>query len=515
MNWEQLPILQVILPLLSAPCCLLLRRSRWAWGFACLVGCLSFLIAAKQLHVVHNSPTGSISYQLGDWAAPYGIEYRLDRLSGLVLVVVTAIAAVVLSVSRRLLQGEVPEERHHLFFAIFLLCLTGLSGIVSTGDLFNVFVFLEIASLSSYVLISMGRDRRSLLAAFQYLVMGTIGSTFLLIGIGLAYMMTGTLNMADLAERLTMTLGSVYGEGASLEDPALPVNQTRTILAAFGFLTVGLALKLALFPLHAWLPNAYATAPTVVSTFLAGTSTKVAYYVLLRVIFTIFGLTFAFQQVGLQYLLTPLAIMAILIASAIAAYQADLRRLLAYSSVAQIGYLVLGLSFATHAGVSAGIVHLFNHALMKAGLFLVMGCIATRQTGLTLESIRGLGRRMPWTMAAFVVGGLGLIGVPLTSGFVSKWLLVSAALEHDRWLVAVLVLVGSLLAIVYVWRVVEAAYFQSADESDADAEVHEAPVGLLLATWVLLGATLVLGVYTDLTVGVAREAATTLLGGGS
>jgi len=513
-NPDQLPVLQVILPLLAAPCCLLLRRSRLAWCFAVLVGCLSLLIAATQLHAIHTSTSGSISYEIGGWAAPWGIEYRLDRLGGMVLLVLTAIAAVTLSVARRLLQDEVPEERHHLFFATFLLCLAGLSGIVSTGDLFNVFVFLEIASLSSYVLISLGRSRRALVAAFQYLVMGTIGSTFILIGIGLAYMMTGTLNMADLSERLTMTLGSVYAEGASIENPELPVNQTRTILAAFAFLTVGLALKLALFPLHAWLPNAYATAPAVVSTFLSGTSTKVAYYVLLRVIFTIFGVAFTFEQVGLQYLLTPLAITAILVASTIAIYQGDLRRMLAYSSVAQIGYLVLGLSFATQAGLTAGIVHLFNHALMKSGLFLVVGCIATRQSGLTLESIRGLGRRMPLTMAAFVVGGLGLIGVPLTSGFISKWLLVSAALENGRWLVAVVVVVGSLLAVVYVWRVVEAAYFQEPDD-ETPSEPHDAPAGLLAAAWILLGATLVFGIYTELPVSVAREAAASLMGVGS
>jgi multicomponent Na+:H+ antiporter subunit D len=322
--------------------------------------------------------------------------------------------------------------------------------------------------------------------------MGSVGATFIVIGIGLMYVMTGTLNMADLAERL----------------PA--VSATRTIPVAFTFLTVGITLKLALFPLHLWLPNAYAYAPSAVTAFIAATATKVAVYLLLRFFFTIFGAAFSFDTMQLDRILMPLALVAILSMSLVAVYQRNVKRLLAYSSVAQIGYMVLGISFASVLGVSAGILHLFNHALIKGALFMALGCVMYRVGSVRLDSMAGLGRAMPWTMAAFVVGGLSLIGVPLTVGFVSKWYLVQAALEQGNWPVAAVVLMGSLLAVVYVWKVVEVAYF---GQVSPEAGIREAPLGLLVPTWALVLANLYFGIDASLTAGVATRAAEVLIGG--
>jgi multicomponent Na+:H+ antiporter subunit D len=347
------------------------------------------------------------------------------------------------------------------------------------------------------VLIALGRDRRALTAAFQYLVMGTIGATFIVIGVGLLYMVTGTLNMIDLAERLP------------------PMAESRTVVAAFAFLTVGAGLKLALFPLHFWLPNAYAYAPSVVTAFLAATATKVSVYILLRFFFTVFGTTYSFELVTLENLLIPLGVVAILVCSTVAIFQTNVKRMLAYSSIAQVGYMVLGIGFASTAGLTASIVHLFNHAMMKGGLFLALGCVVLRLGSSQLESLEGLGRRMPLTMFAFVLGGLSLIGVPLTAGFISKWMLVQAALERGNWFVAAVILLGSLLAIVYIWRVVEVAYFRPAPEGDAAAPIAEAPLSMLIPTWVLIGASIYFGIHTSLTLGVAERAAQHLLGGGA
>jgi multicomponent Na+:H+ antiporter subunit D len=485
-----LPALQVVIPLVSAPVCLLLRNPRHAWACALIVSWLVLAVAILLVQSVFAG--GTISYAIGAWATPWGIEYRVDMAGALMILIIATIGAVVMPFARHSIQHEIPKKNTGLFYTCYLLCLTGLLGIVVTGDAFNLFVFLEISSLSSYVLISLGSTRRALTAAYQYLVMGTIGATFILIGVGLLYMMTGTLNMVDLSQRLPDVL------------------DTRTIRVAFAFVTVGVSIKLALFPLHLWLPNAYTFAPSVVSAFIAATATKVGVYVLLRFFFTVFGVRFSFDAMHVGEILMPLAIAAILIASLVAVFQNNVKRMLAYSSVAQIGYIILGISLASAAGVSAGMIHLFNHAMIKGALFLAMGCIFLRLGSVDLRDMHGLARQMPWTMAAFVAGGLSLIGIPLTAGFISKWYLVSAALADGYWPLAVLVLVSSLLALIYIWRVVEAVYFHV--PGAAMHKVREAPAVMLIPVWLLIGINLYIGVDASLVTGIASRGADILIG---
>lgn len=485
---EHLPVLQVVVPLLAAPLAALVRRPRLSWLVAMLAALWAFGVAVALLQTVRA--TGVVSYEIGGWPAPWGIEYRVDLVNAFVLVIVSGIAVVVMPYALRSIEREVAPGRISLLYSALILCLTGLLGITVTGDVFNVFVFLEISSLSAYALLAMGSDRRALTSAYQYLIMGSVGATFIVIGIGLMYVMTGTLNMADLAVRLP------------------EVSHTRTVPVAFAFLTVGVGLKLALFPLHLWLPNAYAYAPSAVTAFIASTATKVAVYLLLRFLLTIFGAAFAFEVMQVDFILMPLAAAAILLMSVSAIYQQDVKRLLAYSSVAQIGYMVLGISLASVTGVASAILHLFNHALMKGALFMAMGCVMYQVGSVRLERMHGLGRTMPFTMAAFVLGGLSLVGVPLTVGFVSKWYLVGAAVEQGHWAIAALVLIGSLLALVYVWKVVEVAYFRPAPEGQGRSE---APLSLLIPTWILVLANLGFGVDARFTAGIALTAARRLL----
>ena len=486
-----LPAAQIILPLIAAPLCVFLRRSWLVWLFSLLVSWAALAIAVALLIQVLES--GVIVYDLGGWEAPWGIEYRIDEANAFVLLIVAAIGAVVMPFARNSVMAEIEEDKIHLFYTMYLLCLTGLLGIAITGDAFNLFVFLEISSLSSYVLIAMGKDRRALHAAYQYLILGTIGATFYLIGVGFLYIATGTLNMVDLAERI----------------PQVAAN--RTVQAAIAFMFIGVGLKAAVFPLHFWLPNAYCYAPSVVTAFLAATATKVSVYVLLRMFFTVFGFDFTFGVVPMSILLQLVAIAGMLTASAVAIFQTDTKRLLAYSSVAQIGYMVLGISFGSVMGLTASIVHLFNHAMMKGALFMVLGCLFYRLGSTLVRDLAGVGKVMPLTMAAFVIGGLSLIGVPLTTGFISKWVLVQGALEAGLIYAAVLIVLSSLLAIAYVWRVVEIAYFQ--EPSEKVAKLREAPLFLLVPTWVLILANLYFGIDTSVTLGVAGQAAQSLLGG--
>ncbi|MGB0747743.1 MAG: monovalent cation/H+ antiporter subunit D family protein [Magnetospiraceae bacterium] len=496
------PILQVVIPLMAAPTCVILRKANLVWGVALAAVWIAFGLSISVVYRVLTE--GTISYHIGDWAPPIGIEYRIDTPAALVLLIVTLIGVAVMTYARPSVMREIVRDRIYLFYTNFLLCLTGLMGMTVTGDAFNLFVFLEISSLSTYVLVAMGKDRRALVAAFRYLILGTIGATFYVIGIGLLYMMTGTLNIVDLATQLSQ----VNADGTM-------VASSRTVLVALAFLTVGLSLKLALFPLHLWLPNAYTYAPSVVTAFLAGTATKVAVYVMLRIFFTVFGpegSPISFQGIG--PILELMAIAGMFAASLVAIFQMDVKRMLAYSSVAQIGYIMLGIALASETGITAGLVHMFNHALIKTALFMAVGCLVWRVGSSHINAFAGMGREMPLTFAVFVIGGLSLIGVPLTVGFISKWQLMLATLEAGQWPVTLLIAASSLLAVIYIWRVVEIGYFRSPPENTGEVTAQgEAPLMMLFPMALMAALTLYFGIDSGLTMGMATEAAQALVGG--
>ncbi len=267
-----------------------------------------------------------------------------------------------------------------------------------------------------------------------------------------------------------------------------------------------------MFPLHHWLPNAYNYAPSAVTVFLAATATKAAVYVILRFMFSVFQPEFVADSGIATYIIGPLAVLAMFVASFIAVFQNNFKRMLAYSSIAQIGYMLLGISFFNHNGLTATMVHLFNHGITKAALFMAVGALVLR-TGTTFyDRIAGMGRVMPFTGAAVVVAGLSLIGVPGTAGFISKWVLVEAAFDNGLWWMALAIMASSLLAVIYVWRVVEALYLQA---PNPDAVHKEAPLMMIVPIWIMAGATVWFGFDTSLTLGAAETAATALLNGSS
>ncbi len=487
-----LPALQVLAPLVCAPFCVLLRSRTAAWLLFLLTALASLTCAI--LLAVRVAGDGVQRYELGGWPAPAGIEFVVGAFNTPVLLVVSVVAVVVGVYSRRSVESEVDARRVPLLYTCLCLTLAGLLGLTVTGDVFNAFVFLEISSLSTYALVAMGRHRRALLAAFRYLVIGTVGATFLLIGIGLAYAVTGTLNMVDLARRVA----DLGGDGGG----------NRALYAAVVFVFVGLAVKMAVFPLHAWLPGAYAQAPSAIGAFLSATSTKVAIYVFCRFAFTVFGTTLVFGTMPIDRIGLALACLGMVVGSAVACFQTDLKYLLAWSSIAQIGYILAGISLATSAGVSAGYLHVINHAVLKAALFCAAGLLVLRLGSVRFTALAGLGRRMPWTFAAVVVAGLGLVGVPPTAGFASKWALLTALVDEGQWIVVAAVLASSLLAMVYTGRIVEVAWFREPAETGT---ASRAPVSMVAAIWVLVLASVYFGLDATWPAGLADAAADALL----
>ncbi|MEM8698574.1 MAG: monovalent cation/H+ antiporter subunit D family protein [Pseudomonadota bacterium] len=491
-DWmDHLPALQVAVPMLGAVACALVRHGGIAW-LVTLAVCWSMpVISALLLNAVMTE--GTISYAMGSWAPPVGIEYRVDETNAFILLLVSSIAALVASYMPRSTADEVAPERQGWYYCMFLMALCGLLGMAITGDAFNIFVFMEVSSLAMYVLIAMGRDRRGLVAAYQYLIIGTIGATFYVIGVGLVFTMTGTLNLYDIAQRLP-----------DVADP-------QPIQAGLAFIGVGLSLKLALFPLHLWLPNAYAFAPSAATAFLAATATKVAIYILVRFLFAVFGADFSFGSPAAQPTILLLACLGMLVPSVVATFQANVKRMLAYSSVSQVGYMILGISLISQTGLTGGIAHMFNHALIKGCLFLAIGCVVFSTGIRRIEQMQGLGRTMPLTMGAFVIAGLALIGVPGTAGFVSKWFLIQGAAEQGMWWLIAVTVISSLLAVFYIGRVVEVAYFR-APPLGADTP-RAVPVEMVAVTWVFVLAILYFGLQTEISAGVPALAAEALLAG--
>jgi multicomponent Na+:H+ antiporter subunit D len=489
---EHLPALQVVLPLVAAPLIVLIRSRRFAWLATTVVSYLCLVFSLQLAWRVARE--GPISYAIGNWPPPWGIEYRVDALSAFVLVAVSLTASFVAPYAQRSIAFEVARDRQYLMYAMYCLSLAGLLGIAITGDAFNLFVFLEISSLASYVLVALGPRRQALVAAYQYMLLGTVGATLYVIGVGLLYLMTGTLNLVDMAERLR-----------AAED-------VRPVLAALAFITVGVGLKLALFPLHQWLPNAYAYAPSMATAFLAATATKVSVYVLLRYYFSVFDPAPIFQRLPTREVFVALSVAAMITASLVAVFESDVKRLFAYSSVAQIGYITLGIGVENEASLTGSIVHLLNHGVTKGAIFLLLGGVALRagKAALTLEELQGLGRRMPLTAFGLAIAGLSLIGIPGTAGFITKWYLILGALERGWWWLVAMILLSSLLAVAYVWRLMEAAYLRA---PVGPVQRAESPPAMLAAGLAMVVLCVYFGFDTSFSVGGASDAAALLLRG--
>jgi len=493
----------IVLPLLMGAITAVLPNRTLAWWTAFIVTVIVTVTSFGLLLQLMSD--GASVYPMGGWDPPHGISLVVDALSAPVLLLISAMAVLTMVYGMPATITEIEPKKRAPYYAAFLICLAGLLGMVVTGDAFNVFVFLEVSSISTYALVAMGaaRDRRALSASYNYLILGSIGATFFVIGLGFLYMETGTLNMADMGRILADLDGG-----------------SRVAKVAFGFIVVGLGLKLAMFPLHTWLPGAYAYAPSMVTIFLASTATKAALYLLLRFSFTVFDPGFDYVGVLLKYLLIGVGVVGMIFASLQAIFQTDVRRTLAFSSVAQVGYMLLGIGLATAAGLAAGYLHLLNHAIIKGGLFIALGAFWYRFGITRVEDFQGLSKTMPWTMAAFTVSALSLIGVPFTAGFVSKVNLATAAADKGWWWAVAVIVVTSVLAIIYMGRILLSAYFGNAPEiNGVTAKRNEAPLMMLVPMWLLAFMSVAIGSnilnFGDNFVGAAERAARLLLGLGA
>ncbi len=484
----QFPALVVVTPLILA---LFAFISGWvkrpfAFFFATVALGVSLFASAFLLGQV--MATGPISYRMADWVPPMGIEYYVDHLSALVLVVVSAIAFINLIATK---ADAIKCYGKHLstFYSLYLLSVAGHLGIVITGDAFNLYVLLEIAALSGYALLGMGSSKAPL-STLRYLLLGTVGASFYLLGVGYLYIMTGTLNMLDLSRMLPLLTEAAGG---------VPIP----VIGAFGLIMAGAFIKMAFFPLHAWLPSAYTDAASPASSLIAPMTTKVMVYVMIRMVLSVFSPGIAFISPVFNTTIVWAAVVAILAGGLFALASRDLKRMLTFIIVAEVGYMVGGIWLGNPTAMSGAILHIVNDAAMTLCVFLAAGAIAYRTDSLQFKDLKGLFRKQPFTMTAFVIGGLSMIGVPPTCGFFSKWYLVLGGIEAGHFGFVAALIISSLINIVLFFRIFEIAYYEPFGEMHGGhyhgpphEKIHDAPWSMVAPLLAVAAGLIVLGLYS-------------------
>ncbi len=489
-----LPIIIVASLFLSALLSVLVGIWQRTLAYIIALAGVGISLGAAAVGLFRVLDNGNLHHYLGGWLPPLGIEYVLDPISAFMTLIITTVALVLMIYPPEVGLSQAPRKGIPLY-GLVLLLLTGLAGVVVTGDLFNLYVFLEIYALASYTLITL-RGGPAYLASFRYLILGTIGGSFYLLGVGFIYFSTGSLNMADVARLLP----SLY------DAPA--------VTAALALIVLGLGIKMALFPLHVWLPDAHTEAPPIMAALLASIQIEVAAYALIRILLTIFQPQYLSGWLPVTSIIGWFAAAGIIISSIMAIAQKDFKRMLAYSTVGQVAYIGLGISLANPLGLIGALLHILNHAFMKSCLFLVAGGIR-QQTGFTdVSRFAGLGRRMPLTMAAFTVAALAMIGIPPTAGFFSKWYLALGSIDAGNWAFVAVILVSSLLNAVYFFRIIEKVW-TTPPKSEPSVELAKEPVKRITAPVTILAVgVLVLGLINAVIVTeILRPAVTQLIAG--
>lgn len=476
---QQAPVFIVLLPLTAALFCMLVSKFSKRLGSLMVLAAIAGAFFSALSVLCQTLAAGKpVHYWMGGWAPPLGIEFVLDPLNALLAVVITFVSILVFIYSRPFFKNE-DWLQVGGYNTLFALLTVGMCGMVITGDVFNLYVYLEVMSLAGYGLIALG-GRKSMIAAFRYLLLGTIGASLYLIGVAYLYAMTGTLNMADMAARVAPQLDSPL------------------FAAAVACFVIGFGIKMALFPLHGWQPDSYTYAHPAAAPFIAGVMSKIPAYAIIRFLFYLFG-TDNYVVASALNLIGVLGAAGILLGSVMALAQYDMRRLLAYSSVAQIGYIAVGLALGNVYGFIGAVLHIISHAFMKSSLFLVAGGLQYRFGETNIYRLGGIGQKMKLSSMTLVLAAFSMVGLPPTAGFFSKLYLLIGSYESGQYIYIAVLVISSLLNAVYFTRILEQLMVTKEGRLE-DKETHEGacelPLEMLVPIVVAGIGVLALGIFS-------------------
>lgn len=421
---------------------------------------------------------GTVIYEMGGWAAPWGIEFVADYLAIFMLITICLMSFLILIYATEDLKHELRPNVLGWFYTLYLLLVGSMMGLALTNDMFNMFVFMEIGAISACGIISIKSDKECVEASLKYLIMSSVGTGCILMSIALIYMVTGHLNISFAAAGLEKAI-QVY-----------PYN----ILGALALFSVGFVIKSALFPLHVWLPDAHSSAPSPSSAILSGLVIKIYVFMYLKLLLKLFP-SELYSMVPIFDMILILASLSIFFGSIFAIVQKDIKRMLAFSSIAQIGYVFLGIGLFNVTGLTGGILHIINHAMMKSMLFLSAGAIIYCSGRRKISDLKGIGLKMPLVMGAFTIGAMSMVGLPATNGFISKLYLALGALDAGKPFYLGVILLSSFLNVLYYFPIVISAFFGESQENDEKIEFKKLPARMSIPLVVLSFGIILLGIF--------------------
>lgn len=485
-----IPILIIISPLLAAFLVLLTRKYKIILATTSIIASIVF-ISTLSSRILSGD---KVTYHLGGWQGPLGISLVIDGLSFF-------FSSIVLGLGLLVIIYSIPERRYsRTYYFLLLISLSSMIGIIYTADIFNMYVFYELLSLVVYLLIAYNMKGMALRASFNYLIMGGVGLSFFLLGIGFLYAMTGTLDIYHIAEQL----------------PAAFNSSTRMVIMSFVLIATGMGIKIAVFPLHGWLPDAHSMAPSPVSALLSGVTVKIGIYCLIRMIYSVFS-TETFSIISSSHtILIVLGVVTLLFGASMALVQTDLKRLLAYSTINQIGIIFIGLGIGTELGLTGALFHVLNHAIIKGTLFFCAGIMIAEAGTRDVQGLSGFGRQQPAITFAFIIASLGMIGIPPTNGFVSKWLICLAAVEAGHAVLAVIILMASAVTAVYYFRVIQILFSGPPKQNpvlihEGGQMIHGGNFFRIWTIYILVAGCLLLGLVPALGISMVKPAVSLLL----
>jgi len=485
-----MPILIIISPLLAAFLMLLTRKYKIILATTSIITSIVFILTLSSQILSGDK----VIYHLGGWRGPLGISLVVDGLSFFFSLIALGLGLLVIIYS-------IPERRYgRTYYFLLLISLSSMIGVIYTADIFNMYVFYELLSLAVYLLIAYPKTGVTLRASFNYLIMGGVGLSFFLLGIGFLYAMTGTLNIFHIAERLPVAFNS----------------STRMLLMSFVLIATGMGIKIAVFPLHGWLPDAHSMAPSPVSALLSGVTVKIGIYCLIRMIYSVFSTETFSILISSHTILIVLGVVTLLFGTSMALIQTDLKRLLAYSTINQIGIILIGLGIGTELGLTGALFHVLNHAIIKGTLFFCAGIMIAETGTRDVQGLSGFSRQQPAIVFAFIIASLGMIGIPPINGFASKWLICLAAVEAGYAVLAVIILMASAITAAYYFRVIQVLFSGPPRQSSVLIYKGEQMIhgGNFFRTWtiyILVAGCLLLGLVPALGISMVKPAVSLLL----